>query len=53
MDMVVHSKLVPLLRHFQQMVCIQELAHEAGIPGRDLPEIVLSRLRQLILAKTG
>ena len=52
MDVVVHGKLVPLLGHFQQMVCIQELAHEAGVPGRDLPEIVHElELRQLILAR--
>jgi hypothetical protein len=51
-DVVVHGKLVPLLGHFQQMVCVQELAHEAGVPGRDLPEIVHElELRQLILAR--
>ena len=51
-DVVVHGKLVPLLGHFQQIVCVQELAHEAGVPGRDLPEIVHElELRQLILAR--
>ena len=36
------------------MVCVQELAHEAGVPGRDLPEIVHElELRQLILAAQG
>ena len=51
-DMVIQGKLVPFLRHFQQMVCIQELAHEAGVPGRDFPEIVHElKLRQFILPR--
>ena len=51
-DMVIQGKLVPFLRHFQQMVCIQELAHEAGVPGRDFPEIMHElKLRQFILPR--
>ena len=39
-DVVVEGQLVPLLGHLQQMVGLEELAHEARIPGRDLAEIV-------------
>jgi len=39
-DMVVKSQLAPAFGHFQQMVAMQQTAHETGVAGDCVPEVM-------------